>query len=63
MLRNIASKDDLLSDIFERTWKEAIVAYFKVLSRPLAWKTEENHENLLGCPTFRPGLEAGTSKY
>jgi hypothetical protein len=30
----------------ERMWKQAVVAHFKVLSRNLPARTEENHETL-----------------
>lgn len=39
------------------------MAYFKVLSRSLAWKTEKDHENLSGYPAFGPRFETGSSKY
>jgi hypothetical protein len=38
-----------VNDELERTWKEAIVAYFKVLPRHPAGGTEENLENLSQC--------------
>jgi hypothetical protein len=34
-----------MNDELEGMWKEAAVAWFKVLSRNLAGKTEENHKN------------------
>jgi hypothetical protein len=44
-----------MNDGLERMWKEAVVAYFKVLSRHLPGGTEESHEN----SSFRiPGLQA-----
>jgi hypothetical protein len=33
-----------VSDELERMWKEAVMAYFKVLSRHFPGGTEENHE-------------------
>jgi hypothetical protein len=35
-----------MNDDIVRIWKEAVVAYFKVLSRHLPGGTDENHEEL-----------------
>jgi hypothetical protein len=35
----------LMDNALERTWKEAVVAYFKVLSRHLPGGTEKTHKN------------------
>jgi hypothetical protein len=44
-----------VNDELERTWKEVVVDYFKVLSRYLLGGTEKNHEN----PSIRiAGLRA-----
>jgi hypothetical protein len=40
---NTASDGGLINEL-ERTWKEAVVAEFQVLSEHLAEKAEENHE-------------------
>jgi hypothetical protein len=34
-----------MNNVLEMTWKEAVVSYFKVLSRHLPRGTKENHEN------------------
>jgi hypothetical protein len=36
----------LMYNELERAWKEAVVAYFNVLSRQFPGETEENYENL-----------------
>jgi hypothetical protein len=40
-----------------RTWKQAIVDYFKVLFQILPGGTGENHEKSLGIPDIRFTLE------
>jgi hypothetical protein len=39
----------------ERIWKEAVVAYFKVLLRYSPGRTKENHEESQSWPIFEPG--------
>jgi hypothetical protein len=36
----------LMNNELEKIWKEAVTAYFKVLSQHLPEDTEENHETL-----------------
>jgi hypothetical protein len=36
-----------MNDELERIWKEAVMAYFKVLCRNLPRGAEENYENLM----------------
>jgi hypothetical protein len=40
-----------MNDELERIWKEAVMAYFNVLSRHLSEGTEANHEKI--CPDVR----------
>jgi hypothetical protein len=42
-----------VGDKFERMWEEAVVAYFKVLSRNLPGGTEENHQTFVGMAGLR----------
>jgi hypothetical protein len=55
----------LKSDELERTWKGAVVVYFKILSRhsPGETRNEENQEKLYsGQWLYRPRFEQGTSR-
>jgi hypothetical protein len=36
----------LINNKLERTWKEAVIAQFKVLTQHLPGETEENHKTL-----------------
>lgn len=48
---------------FERIWKESAMAYFKVLVKKFASKTEENNENSESDqPASRSIFEPGTSQ-
>lgn len=47
-----------VNDDLEGMWKEAVIAYFKVLSWHLSGSTEENQENLRKAgPWLRFGLD------
>jgi hypothetical protein len=51
----------LVNNEFGRIWKEAVVVYFKVLSRHLAWRDWKNHENpQTGQSVSGPRFELGT---
>jgi hypothetical protein len=52
-----------MNDEMERICKEAIMTYYKALSRDLPGGTEENRETLQsGSPVSRKIFEAGTSQ-
>jgi hypothetical protein len=43
----------VVNNELERTWMEAVMAYFKVLSRYLPGGTEENYKNSVRIAGFR----------
>jgi hypothetical protein len=51
-----------MNDKLERVWKEAVVAYFKVISRHLPGGTDENQEIFIQDSRSGPRFEPGTSR-
>jgi hypothetical protein len=51
-----------MNDELEMVWKEAVVAYFKVLSRHFPGGTDENQEIFIQDNRSGPRFESGTSR-
>ena len=45
--RNLFKKNGVVNNIFERIWKETVVAHFEVISWNFAVGTDENDEFLI----------------